>query len=80
MSHVSGCENDVSAGDLIEAAISANREEHPAVGAGRELRLASEEISGYALATRSGFCTPPGSRGEESRDPRFAGAKRPIFG
>lgn len=36
--------------EFIEAAISARGEEHPAVGAGRDLRLESEDVSGYALA------------------------------
>lgn len=38
-----------TAGDLIEAALSAKRSEHPAVGAGFDLRLESEDVSGYAL-------------------------------
>lgn len=38
-----------SAGDLIEAALAAKQSEHPAVGAGRDLRLESEEAPGYAL-------------------------------
>ncbi len=38
-----------TAGDFIEAAISAKQSEHPAVGSGLDLRLESEDASGYAL-------------------------------
>ncbi|MBA2376903.1 MAG: hypothetical protein H0V75_12380 [Rubrobacter sp.] len=44
-----GVPDPFSAGDLIEAALSAKQSEHPAVGAGRDLRLESEDVSGYAL-------------------------------
>lgn len=44
-----GVPDPFSAGDFIEAAISADLSEHPAVGAGSDLRLESEEVSGYAL-------------------------------
>lgn len=45
-----GVPDPFTAGDLIEAALAARRSEHPAVGAGLDLRLESEEVSGYALA------------------------------
>jgi hypothetical protein len=44
-----GVPDPFSAGGLIEAAISARREDHPPVGAGRDVRLESDLVSGYAL-------------------------------
>lgn len=44
-----------SARDLVESAASAKREEHPAVGAGRDFRFESGEVSGYALTSDSGL-------------------------
>lgn len=39
---------------LIEAAANASHEEHPAVGAGRDVRFEEDGISGYALVGESG--------------------------